>query len=379
MNILMLWHAPYPWDVRLEKFINALSPEHKLFVLCKGKEGLPLSETLPGAVVDRVWAGNKLLSYQLFCNPFWTRALDRALSGHAIDAVIVRDLPLMRLGIKAARGRCIPVVFDMAENYPAALVAYEKWYYKPFLAGGAALPKLYEKYAVREADRVFVVTEEQRERVAGLGAKAENIALVSNTPVLSELPAHKAAGGGQAKILYTGKVDIHRGVGTAVEALSKLAAKHPGVRLIVAGSGRDLGRLKELASKLGCADKVEFTGWVQHSKVYELISESDICLIPHLKSEHTDTTLPNKLFDYMALGKPVVSSDLAPVARILKECACGVTYRSGDAADLAGKIGFLISGRNAPQFGENGRRAVASKYNWDADAGRLRDAVRKLR
>lgn len=382
-NICLLWHSAYPWDVRLEKFINTLSPSHGIFLLCKGKKGLPRHEEKDGIVIERVGKGSGILDYPLFVNPFWKRALHSMVEKNHIGALIVRDLPLMGLGIEAGRKYRIPVVFDMAENYPAALVAYEKWPYKPFLVFNAFLPKLYERYAVRNASRVIVVTEEQRERIGdfsrGLGAKESDIVLVSNTPVLSKLPRGTPAeteSGSEKRLLYTGKVDIHRGVETAVRAVSILKKTRPEIKLVIAGTGRDIERLKKMTSALGAVANIEFVGWVPHDEMYVLIRKSHICLIPHLKSGHTDTTLPNKLFDYMALAKPVVSSDLAPVARILKECACGVVYKSGDAEDLSAKIGSLLDG--AAGLGENGRRAVLNKYNWGEDSKRLRDAVGTL-
>ena len=382
-NICLLWHSAYPWDVRLEKFINTLSPSHRIFLLCKGKKGFPAHEEKDGIFIERVGTGSGILDYPLFINPFWKRAILSMIEKKHIGALIVRDLPLMGLGIEAGRKYRIPVVFDMAENYPAALVAYEKWPYKPFLVFNAFFPKLYERYAVRNSSRVIVVTEEQRERVCGfsrgLGAKESDIVLVSNTPVLSKLPggAPPEPGGGEEKrLLYTGKVDIHRGVETAVKAVSILKKTRPEIKLVIAGTGRDIDRLEKLTSELGATANIEFVGWVSHDLVYALIRESHVCLIPHLKSEHTDTTLPNKLFDYMALAKPVVSSDLAPVARILKECGCGVVYKSGDAEDLAAKIGSLLDG--GAGLGENGRKAVLNKYNWGEDSNRLRDAVGAL-
>jgi glycosyltransferase involved in cell wall biosynthesis len=382
-NICLLWHSAYPWDVRLEKFINTLSPSHGIFLLCKGKKGFPGHEEKDDIVIERVGTGGGILDYPLFVNPFWKRALHSMVERNHIGALIVRDLPLMGLGIEAGRKYGIPVVFDMAENYPAALVAYEKWPYKPFLVFNAFLPKLYERYAVRNASRVIVVTEEQRERIGGFrrsrGAKESDIVLVSNTPVLSELPEGappETGGGSEKRLLYTGKVDIHRGVETALRAVSILKKTRPEIKLVIAGTGRDIERLKKMTSAVGAAGNIEFVGWVPHDEMYALIRKSHVCLIPHLKSEHTDTTLPNKLFDYMALAKPVVSSDLAPVARILKECACGVVYKSGDAEDLSAQIESLLDG--GAGLGENGRKAVLNKYNWGEDSKRLRDAVGTL-
>jgi glycosyltransferase involved in cell wall biosynthesis len=379
-NICILWHGTYPWDVRLEKFIDTLSGEYRIYVLCRGKKGLSSRGRLANVSIERVLPMSKILNYPLFFNPFWANKLYELIRKNKIETIIVRDLPLMRLGIRIGRRLGIPVIFDMAENYPAALVAYEKWYYKPFLVFNAFLPKLYEKYAIRNSRRVLVVTEEQKARINGKGVGSEKIVLVSNTPELGKLPRSKADESAykEKRILYTGKVDIHRGVETAIRAVSKLIVSYPEVKLIIAGDGREATRLQELALSLGLGQNIEFAGWVDHSKVYEMIQDSHICLIPHLKSEHTDTTLPNKLFDYMALGKPVISSNIRPVARVLNQCHCGLVFESGNPDSLAEKLENLFANANSSELGENGRKKVLQEYNWEIDSERLKKLVREV-
>jgi glycosyltransferase involved in cell wall biosynthesis len=379
-NICILWHDTYPWDVRLEKFIDTLSEDYGIFVMCKGKLGHSEREEHGNLVIERVETGSTILNYPLFFNPFWKRKLSRLVKSNRINLIIVRDLPLMGLGIKIGRESNIPVIFDMAENYPAALVAYNKWYYKPFLLFNAFLPKYYEKYVISRSSSVLVVTQEQRDRLCLLLKDVNKISLVSNTPVLSEIVKmnFNNISNGEIRILYTGMIDIHRGVGTAIRAVSILIKRYPKIKLIIAGSGLELGRLQELTSSLGVEANIQFTGWVDHSKVYELIQNSHICLIPHLKSEHTDTTLPNKLFDYMAMGKPVISSDIKPVARILNQYHCGIVYKSGNSDSLAEKIDFLLRDANAAEFGKNGMKAVMDIYNWEIDSSRLKETIKKV-
>ena len=80
-------------------------------------------------------------------------------------------------------------------------------------------------------------------------------------------------------------------------------------------------------------------------------------------------TIPNKLFDYMSVSLPVIASDAKPMKRILEEKKCGLTFRSGDSSDLA-KVCINMYNSNV-QFGENGRDAIQSEYNWKYDEQRL--------
>jgi glycosyltransferase involved in cell wall biosynthesis len=86
----------------------------------------------------------------------------------------------------------------------------------------------------------------------------------------------------------------------------------------------------------------------------------------------TDTTVPNKLFDYMAGGLPVAVSSAKPLKRIVTETGCGVTFRSGDASSCASALAELSSPAKWQYCSTAGVKAVASKYNWSMDAERLR-------
>jgi len=91
-----------------------------------------------------------------------------------------------------------------------------------------------------------------------------------------------------------------------------------------------------------------------------------VCIIPHVSNEHTETTIPHKLFQYMYMRKPVVVSDCRPLQRIVTETNSGAIFKSGDEFDLARVILQLFENDLLrKQMGENGNRAVIGKYNWE--------------
>ncbi|MEN8194303.1 MAG: glycosyltransferase, partial [Bacteroidota bacterium] len=93
---------------------------------------------------------------------------------------------------------------------------------------------------------------------------------------------------------------------------------------------------------------------------------SNMCLIPHLKSVHTDNTIPHKLFQYMILEKPVVASNCNPIIRIIEETKAGLIYQSNNEADLAAKVISLYEDTKLrKEMGRKGKEAVLEKYNWD--------------
>jgi len=384
MNSVIVWQCVYPWDIRIEKFINLLSREgHQIHLICKGKYGMPTEENTPFGKIYRVFLSvsrsdsflSRLLIYPLFINPIWLCKVVRVLKRSKADIIIVRDLPLALIIGIIGRILKIPTILDMAENYPAALIAYSKPTYKPFLFMNGILPRLYERISLRFIDHIFVVADEQRIRLVKLGISKERISCVLNTPDLDvfygsiEMDLKEVSLSRKRPILlYIGKVDKHRGGHLLIEAMPLILKQYPQAILKIIGDGTELNSLRSLTKILDLERSVELKGWVNFPEIPKIIQDSTICLIPHLKSEHTDTTIPNKIFDYMAMGKPVIVSDCEPLKRIIEEEKCGLTFKSGDAKDLADKVIRILEDHNINVYGVRGKKAVEEKYNWDNDS-----------
>jgi len=370
LTIAILWQGVYPWDVRIEKFIRALSA-YKVLIICRARRGMSRHEVDGNVEIFRIGT----LPFPF--NPWWLMRCLHILNKNNVSLIIFRDLPVAWLGITAGILRGVPTIFDMAENYPAALVAYNRKRYKLIVSGNALLPRLYEKWAVNMSSRVIVVADEQKERLVKAGAPTEKIAAVLNTPCAEQTASCGAssARNNEKRFLYTGKIDAHRGVDVAVRAFAAIAEKYPFASLVIAGSGRDAEKLKVLSRQLGIKDRVHFSGWVSHDEVYRHIAASYACLIPHIVSEHTQTTLPNKLFDYMAMSKPIISSDMSPVKNIIFRYRCGLVFKSGDTAGLASQMAALLDNPRAAELGRNGYHAVQSRFNWPRDSATLLNII----
>jgi len=393
LNIGFIWQVAYPWDVRLDKFFDACTANgHRVALLCKGKGSLPPSEDFAGIRIQRVYpptilgsgALAKAAIFPLFFNPLWVSQVSKFVREGSFDLLVVRDIPLAYLVGLLGQKYQVPVILDMAENYPAALKAYEKPLYKPFLLGNSWLPKIYEQIAVKKMAHIFVVTEESAARLRALGVPPEKLTLVGNTPEQKHLAQFSAQGDcqdssrnqGKLNLLYVGKVDPHRGVELIVRVMPDLLRKFPELTLSIVGDGTHRHMLANLAQSLGLASRVQFCGWVAFKDIWKYIQESTICLIPHLRSEHTDTTLPNKLFDYMAVGKPVVASACIPMERVIREVGCGATFDPDSTAELTGVLTELLSNPELRRrMGDNGKIAVNERYNWDHDRKSLMQVV----
>lgn len=394
MKIGILWQVVYPWDVRMEKLIKVLVADgHEVHLVCRGREGLPPIEDNGPLKITRVrmtripgfGAISRLLSIPVPLNPYWYAKALRAFREAQIECLIVRDLPLALLAGMLGKRLNVPVFFDMAENYPAALVAYNKSIYKPFLFGNAWLPRQYERLSLRYMRHVFVVAEEQTVRLTRAGVAPNRISVVMNTPDIEyyEDCVHQQRSApkepGKQNLLYIGKVDAHRGVDLLVKAMPEISKRHPAATLHIVGDGSEKKALEQLASALGIADRVVFHGWVRFENVPGIVSRSTVCFIPHVRSEHTETTVPNKIFDYMAFAKPVVVSDCAPLARIVSETQCGRVFPSGNVEALAKHVANLLDDPHRDALGANGRKAVVERFHWRRDAATFLAQVKSVR
>jgi len=356
MRIVALYAEDYPWDVRVDKLFTGLVERgHVVTLVCRNEAGLPARgregvlacRRVPGPGVPR--AVRRLLSLPAFFNPLWRSAVMEAVRAAGADLLVVRDVPLAPLAVQIGRRAGIPVVIDMAENHPAMwrnVVLNDPWRLPSLVLKNPRVAAWMEGYAVRRADGVFVVVEEMRERLVRLGVAPGRIAVVSNTPRLRDIRrgAGSAPAAGPLSLVYVGCVTLNRGLQTVIKAMAIVQRDELPLLLHIVGDGPAVPALRRLVSEYGQQERVSFHGWVDHGRLPDLLGRAHVGVVPHLRSEHTETTIPNKLFDYMASGLPVLTADPAPLARIVRQEGCGLVYADRDPQDCARALRRLADG-----------------------------------
>ena len=359
---------PHDYETRLTKAAATLRRAgHRVTVFSKG-EG---DGSLEGIIIRRLNANT------LPINPRWFFWLTRMLRQHGVDVVVVRDLRLAPATILAGRRVGIPVVMDSGENHPAHVAALGKQHLGHYIMRSARLVGALERWCVRHADEVWVVADANRRRLAGelRNGRGPAIRLIRNVPELAHAPAPRSAPrAGPFRLVYLGILDNLRGLDMLLHALAQTAD----VELVLVGDGSERRMLESLARSLGIAERVAFRGWVSGRRRLEELSDTDAGVIPHRINYLTQTTEPNKLFDYMLCGLPVLSTPLEPVAAVLRGERCGkVADYSADA--WAAAIAELAADRPAcAAMGERGRRAVLERYNWERESRQLLAALQDL-
>ncbi|HEX7120381.1 MAG TPA: glycosyltransferase family 4 protein [Longimicrobiales bacterium] len=390
MIVCKIWDAEYPWDVRVEKVARTLTDAgHEVHVVARNRDRRAVEEQLPECRVHRLaplaprlgGAANAASMFPAFFNPRWARLVLRTARRTGAELILCRDLPLAPTAIWAARRLGVPIVLDMAENYPAMIRAiWRTGYQRPadWLVRNPAIVAAVERWCVHRVDHVLAVVEESRDRLIGLGVPAERITIVSNTPPLgrpaiapSPPPARGAEDG--LRVVYLGNIEPPRGLDTLIEAVARCRRRGVRVHATLIGRGVDRPRLERLARRLGVEDDVAFPGWV--SDATALLPTFDVGAIPYIADESWDTTIPNKLFDYMAAGLAVAATDMAPVRRIVRETRCGEVARAQDPDALAAALIRLGDPAHRRRCAAAGRAAVERRYHWAHDARRLLDAI----
>lgn len=391
LTICAVWDADYPWDVRMEKICRALTRAgHQVHLVARNEERSPVREERPEAVVHRLrpWPllpkeVDAALSFPAFVHPRWHRRIEEVVDAQDADMILCRDLPLAPAAVWIARDRDIPCVVDLAENYPAMLRAScwdpSRFKLRNIFLRNPALARMVERWVLRRADHLLVVVEEARTHYAESGVPEEKMTVVSNTPEMAkirdvlrngELGLRPAQG--QRRAVYLGGLQPQRGLDDAIEAVDLLAAQGDNsLQLDIIGTGSHESHLRELARQTDVEERINFHGWLPHDEALGLVARCQVGLVPHRRTDHTSTTIPNKLFDYMALGVPVVASRVPPVRRIVEDTGSGLIHRDGDPADLARRLEQAMESSRWLRMRQRGREAVDRRYNWSADRSRL--------
>ncbi len=367
---------------------------YKIHIVSRNVTGLPIEEEIDKDIfVNRLPRGfgklsRYLINFPAFFSPFWLIKIFAIARRYRSKLILVRDLPLAPAAIIIGRLLRIPVLMDMAENYPAMI--QDTWRFRgprliDFLIRNPAMLRKVEGWVLRRIDGLIVVSQASRERVIGIiGARLQQIWVVSNTPRLKssqELYPHplvdqmrKHTG---IKLLYTGGLEESRGVEIVIRSVAIVKKNGVNIQFVIVGQGSSDKTLKFLTSKMNVDDNVIFAGWVDPKFIPSVIGASDICIVPHYVSEHTDTTIPNKIFDYMAQRKPVIVTNAESLEKIVVSCRCGRVYQDKDPDHLARTIVELTNCDLRSKMGEAGYMAITERFNWEIDEIVLVSAVKE--
>ena len=196
-------------------------------------------------------------------------------------------------------------------------------------------------------------------------------------------PPREPRASGPARLLYAGTVAPWQGTAELLMAVRRCARVHP-VRLQIVGPIRRpwLRQVERLVRQLKIQDAVEILGARSRADLARAMAESDVCIAPLRRDarNRVQGASPIKLFEYMAAGRAVVSTDLPCVREIVEHERTGLLARSARPVWLAEAIGRILADRTlAPRLGSAARDEIARTATWSHRRAELVDAYRALR
>lgn len=327
---------------RLQTAINLLS------LITMGKLRLDTSR-----YADLIDKGIKLKADIYHCNDIWS-----------LYAAIQIKTRLAKRGIKTN------IIHDEYE-YPAALAPASTLISSIYNRMLSKINIYFIKRALKYVDYVITANQISRGYLLGLNRFIQT-EVIYNCPALATFQEPK--GGTLEKnktvICHDGYLWFRRGLKPMIEVMRLLKEGYGDrVELLIVGDvyGEEREYLNQKLQQYDLHDTIRRTGWLAYEKVGEAMSRADIGII---FLEPTQNNMlagpPNKLFNYMRYGLPVVSVDLPETSRIIREVRCGLIIKEPTIDNLVKALSVLIDDKDSRhQMGENARRAVYDTYNWE--------------
>jgi glycosyltransferase involved in cell wall biosynthesis len=363
-----------PQDTRVLREVTALADAgYEVDVLCVRKPGEATREQLGRVRIRRLAAvpgpGSGRARYLLRYLWFFVRAAVLVTLGHLrrrYQVVQVNSVPdALVFAAAVPRLTGARVLLDLQECMPEFFAT--KFGTSMSHPAVRLLIRL-EQASIAFATAVVTPTAQLRELFVARGGDPAKISVVmdgADEEVFRRRPQARPEPG-RFTLISHGTIEERYGLDTAVEAVARLCAQIPGLRLRIYGEGSDKPRLARLARDCGVADQVWFSaGFVPFCELVEALSTADVGVVAMKRDAFRDVTLPGKLFDFVAMGLPAAVSRTRSVEETFGE-DCFEYFTSGDAEDLARALRRLYEDPDGRARLADRACRVMEPYRWPA-------------
>lgn len=395
-RVCIVRHSFYPYELNVKREAEALRDfGFQVTVICLRERGEIAWENIDGIEVHRLPVGHRrgrISRYLFEYNAFFLLAcwqLLRLHLRHPFRFVQVNTMPdylvFVTLLPKLMGAK---VILHMHEPMPELFATMF-----PPRCACIFLPiiKASERLSLAYADRALTVTREMRDNFGRRGADVNKITVVVNVPDerlftgehLAPLRERVEAvrrdekRRGSFRVLCHGAVEERYGVDLVVRAVATLRDKLPGVQFRFMGRGSYLGEVLTLAQKLKVADRVHYLGFVPFAVMVEEILAADVAVVPVKKNPYSVLIHTNKMFEYIALDRPVVASRLDSVCSYFDDETL-LYFEPGDAEDLAEKIFHAYAHPEEMERRKRKTREVYETYRWGREKKKYLSVYRTL-
>ena len=372
--IAVLLDGPIKNDGRVRRIIVSLSEDHQvdLYYINGSEEDSELFNStvnLYSAHFNENWFIRNLFFHRKF------KEIKKSFvkNNIAYDFIYCNDYPLLYTSVKLkSRNLKSQLIYDSHEIYTETINQFfptntwKRLYGKPLILLNKIIHNYIEKKYVKQVDH-FVTVCNSFKTYFELKFKIKNIIVLKNCPKIHSFPIKNNKLRELLNIdekryilLYQGYINPGRGIEKMI-----LAAKYlPNYSFVIIGDGYKLKSYKSIKEKNNI-NNFHFIGKIPFENLLEYTASADVGVMliqPINKSKRL--TLPNKVFEYMAAGIPVLTNHLPEASSIIKEEKCGFIIDDETPEIIASQIKSIPLNK-LNELGENGQKAIQNKYNWD--------------
>jgi len=258
------------------------------------------------------------------------------------------------------------IIYDVHEDVAKDLE--DKHYLPAFAVAPIRLVVQFTEWlAVVFFDRVVAATSSIRDRFPGYRAR-----LIRNTPILGEMSvADRVPFAERPRTVgYLGGLAQFNGPLSMVEAMSTLPPTVE-AKLMMGGKFPDPVLEKAVRGHPGWV-RVEFLGWVDRASIAAVMQQLRAGLVLYQPSPNVVASEPNKFFEFLSAGVPLIASNFPAWREFVDRIGCGISVDPSDSAAVADAIAYMLDNPDeAEAMGRRGLEAVTSHYNWGRDGASL--------
>jgi glycosyltransferase involved in cell wall biosynthesis len=285
------------------------------------------------------------------------------------DIYHLHDPELIPIGLKLKKlGK--KVIFDSHEDVPKQIM--DRDYLDKRLLKLISLGLIqYEKYACSKFDAVVTATPSIRNKFLKINSNSLD---VNNYPIIGELSKNIECSLKKDYIAYIGGIAKIRGIKETIKSLEYIKD----IDLILVGEFVESYIYEEVKRYQGW-NNVQEKGFLNRQDVATVLSESKAGLVTfHPLPNHIDAQ-PNKIFEYMSAGLPVIASNFPLWKEIIEGNECGICVDPMKPEGIAKAMDYIVNNpKEAEKMGKNGQKAVVEKYNWKNEEIKLLNLYKSL-
>jgi len=305
---------------------------------------------------------------------FWRKYISDLFEATKYDAIHVHDLPLSRVACEFREKYNTKLIFDQHEYYSNWII-HTAHYNK----GIGKVVKLFSNWAGYEqkylnlADLVITVEEPLRQCYLNeRGVPPDKIITLPNTPSSELFRKDRIDNDIVEKykddfvIFYAGGIDILRGLDLVIKSLTSISKKISNVKFVIAGKASGSYNPREVAKQFDVQNHIEMAGWLNLKEMASYIDASKVCVFtPPANRDEINKTIATKIYQYIALGKPVIVSSAKMMKDFVETNKLGFAVADEDSEGFAEVIFTLAENDDLYHVLSENCLKTSKQYQWE--------------